>query len=142
MMILAGLMYNLPNRKINVIVFWTRLPKAPEEDNSHLTIPKIMATSSSNETLKGKWLQLDFFGFILHVICNFRLSIREGKDFDSTGFIVFELRLNWILLSKKLEAAEVNLHFRYISVISRSDQLCNFGWESKEIKSKSWPVYV
>ncbi|XP_075979529.1 ras-specific guanine nucleotide-releasing factor 1-like isoform X2 [Anticarsia gemmatalis] len=27
--------------------------KAPEEDNSHLTIPKIMATSSSNETLKG-----------------------------------------------------------------------------------------
>ncbi|CAG9790759.1 unnamed protein product [Diatraea saccharalis] len=25
----------------------------PEEDNSHLTIPKIMATSSSNETLKG-----------------------------------------------------------------------------------------
>ncbi|XP_028160264.1 ras-specific guanine nucleotide-releasing factor 2-like [Ostrinia furnacalis] len=26
----------------------------PEEDNSHLTIPKIMATSSSNETLKGK----------------------------------------------------------------------------------------
>ncbi|XP_035446840.1 ras-specific guanine nucleotide-releasing factor 2 isoform X4 [Spodoptera frugiperda] len=25
-----------------------------EEDNSHLTIPKIMATSSSNETLKGK----------------------------------------------------------------------------------------
>ncbi|CAB3244175.1 unnamed protein product [Arctia plantaginis] len=36
-----------PSRKSSTV------SKAPEEDNSHLTIPKIMATSSSNETLKG-----------------------------------------------------------------------------------------